>query len=242
MNRKNIGDNTLPTIKGSDLFILLLTALGMITICSRSSVLYPLNNWDDANCIFTVGKSMMNGLVPYRDLLEQKGPLMYFLYGLCWLVSHQSFLGVFLLEIIEAFFFLLFSYKTTFLIIKRRVIILIPFIALFTYASRSFAQGGGSAEELCLPFLACSLWQIIGFETDKEKISKISLFILGFTAGCVFWIKFSLIGMYVVWFLYHSCNCIRNKKAAEIIWWRATGRSGRSTTWVATMSDRTSLS
>ena len=55
----------------SELLLILLISVGVITLCSRSSFLYPLNNWDDANCFFTVGKSMFNGKVPYRDLIEQ---------------------------------------------------------------------------------------------------------------------------------------------------------------------------
>ncbi len=80
-----------------------------LTICTKSSFLYPLNNGSDIQCFFTVGKGMMHGLVPYRDLVEQKGPLLYFLYGLASLVSSRSFFGVYLLEILSyTFFFVLF--------------------------------------------------------------------------------------------------------------------------------------
>ena len=65
----------------------------MIAICSRTSFLYPFMDGVDQNCFMTVGKGMMNGLVPYRDLFEQKGPLLYFLHGLAWLVSHDTWLA-----------------------------------------------------------------------------------------------------------------------------------------------------
>ena len=72
---------------------LLLTAWAMITLCSRSSPLYPLNDWDDVNCFFTVGKAMFSGRVLYRDIYEQKGFLLYVVYGLAWLISRRSFFG-----------------------------------------------------------------------------------------------------------------------------------------------------
>ena len=72
-----------------------------LTICSRSSFIYLFNNWDDSNSYFTMGKMMMNGGVIYRDLFDQKGPLLYFIYGLGYLLSHTSFSGVFLIEIIS---------------------------------------------------------------------------------------------------------------------------------------------
>ena len=53
-----------------------LAAFLTITVCSKSSFLYPLNDWVDVNCFFTVGRGMLHGLVPYRDLYEQKGDLL----------------------------------------------------------------------------------------------------------------------------------------------------------------------
>jgi hypothetical protein len=77
------------------IYIVMLSFLLMM-ICTRSSFLYPMNNWDDVNSYFTMGKGMMNGLVIYRDLYEQKGPYLYFLYGLAYLISHRTFAGVFI--------------------------------------------------------------------------------------------------------------------------------------------------
>ena len=60
----------------------LVIAFAGLMICSRSSFLYPYNDWNDANSYFTMGKGMMNGLVIYRDLYDQKGPYLYLLYGI----------------------------------------------------------------------------------------------------------------------------------------------------------------
>ena len=84
----------------------LLVSAVLLALCSRSSPLYPMNDWVDANCFFTVGKAMFNGRVPYRDLYEQKGVLLYFLYGLGWLLSHRSFLGVYMIEVLHFALFL----------------------------------------------------------------------------------------------------------------------------------------
>ena len=63
------------------IYFLLISTL-MIGLCSRSSPLYPFNNWNDANCFFTTGKAMFSGKVVYRDIYEQKGIMLYVLYGL----------------------------------------------------------------------------------------------------------------------------------------------------------------
>ena len=42
--------------------------------------------------------------MPYRDVFDQKGMYLYFFYGLAYLLSHTTFAGVFLMEIILAAF------------------------------------------------------------------------------------------------------------------------------------------
>ena len=88
--------------------IIAITAVVAITICSKASPLYPFNDWVDSNCFLTVGKAMLHGQVPYRDLFEQKGPLLYMLHALAALISDTSFLGVYFVEIAACAAFLFF--------------------------------------------------------------------------------------------------------------------------------------
>ena len=67
----------------------LLISIVFLAVATKSSFLYPLNDWTDPNCFFTVGKGMMNGKVIYKDLFEQKGPLLYFIRGLAYLISNE---------------------------------------------------------------------------------------------------------------------------------------------------------
>ena len=70
-----------------------------------------MNDWVDVNCFFTMGRGILDGLVPYRDLYEQKGPVLYFVYAIIALFSRDSFFGVYLLEVITFALFLYFSGK-----------------------------------------------------------------------------------------------------------------------------------
>ena len=88
-------------------------------ICSKNSPLYLINDWFDANAFFTVGKSMMKGIVPYKSLFEQKGPLLYFIYGIGSLISYDSFVGVFIFEVIFFSVFLFYVYKTSKIFVKE---------------------------------------------------------------------------------------------------------------------------
>ena len=69
----------------------LLAAVALL-FCSKSSPLYPINDWSDANIYFSIGKGMLRGEVVYRDLYDHKGPLLYALHALCALVSPFFFI------------------------------------------------------------------------------------------------------------------------------------------------------
>ena len=95
-NRKTVGQGS--SLQGWDLLRLWLVCLGVsavfVALASKCSFLYPFNDWVDANIFFTMGKGMMNGRVLYRDLYDHKGPLLYFIHGIAYLISNKSFLGM----------------------------------------------------------------------------------------------------------------------------------------------------
>jgi len=198
-----------------------LVALGTITFCSKSSFLYPMNDWVDVNCFFTVGKSMMNGIVPYRDLFEQKGPFLYFLHGLAWLISNDSFLGVYVLEVIAATFFLYYIHRSVSLFVtERTALLVIPTAALVIYTSPAFCHGD-SVEELCMPFLAYAVW--VGFKAllADSDIPDREYLIIGICSGLVFWSKFILVGFYIGWFLVPAVRLLKKQAYKKLF--RAIG-------------------
>ncbi|MCR5675301.1 MAG: hypothetical protein K6G16_06265 [Lachnospiraceae bacterium] len=189
----------------------------ILLFCTRSSPLYPFNNWDDVNSYFSMGKGMMNGMVPYRDLFDQKGILLYFLYGLCYLVSHTSFIGAFVLEIAAAALHLWAVLKISLLLAGRaqkagrtadhdvpgdsgRMIcyFLLPLYGACVYSTRCMWYGG-SAEELMLPLFAWGLWLLFRVLDPGEAEIGRCIFIAGLLAGCVLHIKFNSLGFFFGW-------------------------------------------
>jgi len=73
-------------------------AFMFLLVASKSSPLYPMNDWVDMHCFLTVGRGWRDGLLPYRDLIDHKGPLIYFLFGLGTVITPGSYHGLFVLE------------------------------------------------------------------------------------------------------------------------------------------------
>ncbi len=206
-------------VKSSRMWLYLLyfivAGAAVLAICSRSSFLYPFNDWDDANSYFTVGKSMMQGQVPYRDVFDQKGMYLYFFYGLCSLISPRNFAGVYGMEILFAAVDLWCMWRIMSLYLPRKLsLILTPPILALLFSSRSF-YWGGSAEEICLPFLFIALWLTVRYfkESYPDPMRYRDIVIAGLCCGVVANIKFTLLGFYFAWMMMVAFATLTGKHA-----------------------------
>lgn len=180
------------------LLLLLGSALVMLFL-STSSPLYPTNPWVDPNCFVTVARGMREGLLPYRDLIEQKGPLLYALHVPAMMISPNGFFGVYLLETLACAVFLFFAWKTVRLYESRGGLVpLLIGLAALLASSLAFVYGD-SAEELCTPLLAWSLYDALRYFRGNERMMAGCLLRNGLLAGCVLWIKYSLLGLHFAW-------------------------------------------
>lgn len=177
----------------------LLTSFFTLSVCSKTSFLYPVQDWCDANCFFTTGKSMANGLVLYKDIFEQKGILLYILHSIGYLISNTSFIGVFFIQVIFFTVFLVFAYKTSRLFTSKVIsLIILPVLSVVLLTSNGYADGD-SAEEFCLPFLAVGLFTLLKYFSGPhyKRIPLHIMFINGILAAAVLWIKYTILGFWI---------------------------------------------
>lgn len=190
------------------LFCFLMSA-AFLAICSKSSPLYPMNDWVDVHCFMTLGKGILNGMVPYRDLYEQKGPLLYLIYAVVALFSQKGFLGQYLLEVISFGFFLYFSAKLAQLHLgqSRLVYLIIAVLAALVGTSKAFAHGG-SVEQLCLFIFVYGIYSVSKACHEDRCLTMKEAILNGVFAASLFWIKFTMFGFYlglclfvIIWYL-----------------------------------------
>ena len=192
-------------------------AFCLLFICSKCSPLYPFNDWVDVHCFLTVGRGIKHGMVPYRDLYEQKGPLLYFVVAIATFISETSFVPLFLIEVLAVTVFIYKSLQIVFLWTEGKVVYAAaPFVFLFIFASPAFAYGF-SAEELCLPFLAWPL-QIVLKRMRHDKVLTINdYFIIGICAAVPLWTKYIFCGYYIGLALVVAIWYIRRQDAKAIL-------------------------
>ncbi len=168
----------------------------ILMFTSKNSFLYPFNDWVDANAFFTVGKGMIRGIVPYKDIFEQKGPFLYLIYGFASLISYTSFLGVFILELLFWTLSLFFLYKLLKIFVSTKTsLIVIPLFTTIICTSFSFTHGG-SCEEFMLPFFMITLYYFFKHFMVRDLNKKEMLF-NGIIAGLVLLSKYTLLGFWI---------------------------------------------
>jgi len=164
----------------------------LVTFVSKCSFIFRMNDWYDSNCYFTVAYSMKNGgFTLYRDIYEQKGPYLYFMHIIAISIIPNSYVGMYLIELVYGIIFAIFAYKILGLYIesdKRRIIWLFIFIAAY-YACPSFASGD-SVEESVLPFEMISLYFLLKAYKNKSHIKWYEVSLIGLFTGFVFLSKF----------------------------------------------------
>lgn len=167
-----------------------------LTLYSHSSPLYLMNTWEDVNGNLTIGKCIANGIVLYRDIFEQRGPLLYFLHVFAYWMSSHSFHGIWILELLFCAVFVYFTYKILSLYDREESIVFLPLLMTLIYSSRSYGLGG-SPEEFCMPFLTASLYILLKALKNGRMLKTGEYIWIGICSGAVLWIKYSMLGFYI---------------------------------------------
>ncbi|MGX7243847.1 hypothetical protein ACWOC1_03235 [Enterococcus quebecensis] len=192
----------------------------LLLLTTKSSPFFLTNDWVDSNAFFTVGKSMMQGLVPYRDLFDQKGPFLYLIYGVGSIINSKGFIGVFIIQCLAMMINLFYCFKILKLYLSESMSIVLTILFPVFILNEYYYRQGGSPEEFCIPLLMILIFQILdGFKKERQflKFSKGVYFWQGLTVSAIFLIKFSLLGPWIAFYLFLFGYYLVKKEYRELI-------------------------
>lgn len=196
------------------LFMLMgLWVLGMCLVTMTASPIYTTNQWVDTNAMLTMGRSWLHGLVPFRDLVEQRGPIFYGLYALAALISKHSFLGVFVIEVVNAWL----TYALTYKIARSLQLgfyqaLILGLLGPTVLVGTNAFEMGGSPEEFAFPVILYFIYLAIQWVDRVKPVRLGQFFLAGLGLAYLFWIKYSMIGALVVFFLYVGVDLIIHRR------------------------------
>ena len=194
-----------------------LILLNLSIIFGLNSSMSPIGNKNssmDSSVFRYIGLLISKGKIPYIDVFDHKGILLYFINYLAIIINKN--LGLWLIEVLTIFLSSCFAYKTANLFAKKYLSLL---TIIFCFITLIFAYDGGGnyTEEYALFFIMLSLYY---FYRDVKKDSLIrisSTIIIGISLGAVLLLRPNMITVWICMSFYILINYVKNKKIKELL-------------------------
>lgn len=161
----------------------------------------------DSAIFFSCGKAWMNGMVPYIDFSDSKGPLLWFIFGIGYLLSPTTYIGVFWISCIFYISVCVFTFKTALIFLKERTLSLICILLLLAFYFNHWIHFEFRAEDCCQPFIAIALYRLsktIYIDGTRKKSWHITNILLGGCFMALLLIKFTIAAMIGIAYLYYT--------------------------------------
>ncbi len=158
------------TRKKNNITAILFAVAAAVLFClkfslSTSPFYGPGLHTHDSAIFYIIGKYWAEGSIPYVDLWDHKGPMIFFINCLGCLIAGKA--GVFALQCIFLSAFVFFTFKTFELRFNRWISAGLSAVSLFWLACSY--EGGNLTEEYLLPLLAASVYLTVKWLDDYRK-------------------------------------------------------------------------
>ena len=130
----------------------------VLFMISPDSYTHLLFDRDDSAVFFTSGKALMNGMTPYVDFADSKGPLLWLIYGIGYLISHYDYTGVFWLSWIAYSITFSFIFRISRIFLDDNKLSFIASVAMIMFVFYPWFHYEVKSEDWCQPFVAASIY------------------------------------------------------------------------------------
>lgn len=180
----------------------LIAPLGYLAFTLLSLVLMPTSflfqytPFNDIGTMFAMASGMQHGLVPFKDLFEQRGPIMYFLHIIALQLAPATPIhGIYLVELVNFAVCYYFLYKIAALRWSNELIKSGLALGALILLTQSFTYNyGASPEEFCLAPNLYALYLLCRYfkrDSNYFTLTKLESFGLGLGIGWQILIKYS---------------------------------------------------
>lgn len=196
--------------------IVLLTACfiyaGILMLQSPNSPFSKIVEYTDSGVFQYIGKGILDGIMPYRDAFDHKGPVLYLLNALGFFIAGRE--GIWMIEWLILFATMAVSYKLCRVYFTPAASVL---AVASTYSLMAlYLKGGNFTEEYAMLPCVIALY-IFALYFKYKKVSNLQLFVLG--AGCmsVLLLKANVASAWVIFCIYFAGEAIWKKEWKELL-------------------------
>lgn len=136
----------------------------------------------DSAQFLTMGKGWYQGVIPYRDMFDNKGPVIFLMNMLGYaLVGGRSTYGVLILQMVSMIVSAYGIWKFTGIYLSKPLVRMVISVAAIVLLKLNYVDGD-SVEEYCLPYLVWTSFYLVQYVKQKEGIHRLSWsFLYGIT-------------------------------------------------------------
>ena len=160
--------------------------------------LFPGNNRppaEDSSVFLYIGKRMLEGKLPYRDLFDHKGPILYLIEVSGLRLSPHSTNGVWVLEVLNLLAASYLMLRLGFLEAENRASGFLVVLTAVGVCGWKIWQGGNFTEEYALPWItAAALVFFRFFQSGCYRLRDI--FLLAFSFAIVFLLRANMVAVW----------------------------------------------
>ncbi|MCD7943920.1 MAG: hypothetical protein LUH43_03400 [Clostridia bacterium] len=207
--------NKLEYIFENKLFLMLCALLISFFWAAQCSVslLYRGESGTDSSVFRYVAYAMSHGQIPYKDIFDHKGPLLYLINYIGYLIDEE--IGVWFFEYLALLITTVFIFAISKMFCKHNLK-----AALTTFASLSllclYFEGGNLTEEYAMPLIAISLYIFLDYFRN-DKTTRLKLIICGLCGGCVLMLRPNMAVAWLVFPVFILIKQISNKKIKKLL-------------------------
>ncbi len=168
----------------------------VMLIASKDSYLHDIYHHYDSAWFFMCGKAWMNGLTPYVDFSDSKGPLLWLIYGVGYLISPRNYVGVFWISCLAWTATLWLSYRSAFIICanRRRAFMAALFVAIA--GLNPLVHNETRCEDFAMPFVATVIYVLCRLSTGvSRRATRWLMAELGAALAATFLMKYNITAM-----------------------------------------------
>lgn len=173
----------------------------LLMVASWDSYLHDFYLNYDSPWFFMCGKAWMNGLTPYVDFADSKGPLLWLIYGLGYLISPRDYTGIYWISTLSFTIAFYYTYKSALLVTgNRATAALATSIMAFLLLVKWIHD-----ETRCEDFCCAAMMPVVYFFIKCDKATsgngslvKKSAFTLGISLGVTLMIKYNFAAMVAI--------------------------------------------
>lgn len=184
------------------------TFLVYLTMPVRSRYALGLS---DASIFEYFGYAMTRGEIPYQNLFDHKGPIIFFINYLGYILHGEFGIKLIYLGCIFFFFYISILIIRLFSSEKNTIFVLIILFIVFEY----FFELGWGIEGYVLPFINYSLYVYLKYFLEYN-IKYYEVILVGISFAFVFFTKANMVGLWVIFSLYIIVESVIKKRYKEL--------------------------